>query len=181
VTPQQPVAEVSDVGVVGLVGAVGRLKRPPAHELVVYEADPEAEPVHLLCGCHPPRVAGHGVLASARPPAEVAHHLGIGVELDLPLEVLVGEWQQGDPLGPQGPLGTRPIMSHLVRRGARGRLVRRVDGSESCHLAVADADALRAEWAHAGVTAGASSTTDHGVRESSSSIRVGTSSESGRS
>jgi catechol 2,3-dioxygenase-like lactoylglutathione lyase family enzyme len=35
----------------------------------------------------------------------------------------------------------------------------------SCHLAVADADALHAEWAYAGVTAEAPSTTDYGMRE----------------
>ena len=35
----------------------------------------------------------------------------------------------------------------------------------SCHLAVADADALHAEWTHAGVTAEAPWTTDYGMRE----------------
>ena len=105
VTLQQPVAQVGYSRVIGLVGAMGGLKGPPADELVVDEADPEAESVHLLRGCHPPRVAGLDLLACARPTAEVAHHLGIRVELDLPLEVPVGEWHQCDPLGVQGPLG----------------------------------------------------------------------------
>jgi predicted enzyme related to lactoylglutathione lyase len=35
----------------------------------------------------------------------------------------------------------------------------------SCYLAVADADALHAEWARAGVSAEAPSTTDYGMRE----------------
>jgi catechol 2,3-dioxygenase-like lactoylglutathione lyase family enzyme len=35
----------------------------------------------------------------------------------------------------------------------------------SCHLAVADADALHAEWAHAGVTTDGPWTTDYGMRE----------------
>jgi hypothetical protein len=98
VTPQQPVAQVGHARVVGLVGAVGGLKNPPADELVVDEADPEAETVHLLRGCHPPRVAGDDLLACAGPTAEVAHHLEVRVELDLPLEVLVGERHQCDPL-----------------------------------------------------------------------------------
>jgi hypothetical protein len=34
-------------------------------------------------------------------PLEEAHHLGIRVEFDLPLEVLVGEWHQREPLGVQ--------------------------------------------------------------------------------
>ena len=35
----------------------------------------------------------------------------------------------------------------------------------SCHLAVADADALHAEWTKAGVAAEAPATTDYGMRE----------------
>jgi hypothetical protein len=70
---------------------VGGLQRPPADELAVDKPDPEAEPVDLRRGCHPPRVAGLDLLARARPTADVAHHLGVRVELDLPLEVLVGE------------------------------------------------------------------------------------------
>jgi catechol 2,3-dioxygenase-like lactoylglutathione lyase family enzyme len=38
-------------------------------------------------------------------------------------------------------------------------------GPTSCHLAVADADALHAEWARAGVTAEGPWTTDYGMRE----------------
>jgi hypothetical protein len=75
--------------------------------LMVDEADPEAESVNLVRGCHPPRVAGLDLVPCAGPTAEVAHHLGIRVELDLPLEVLVGEWHQREPLGVQGLLGHR--------------------------------------------------------------------------
>ena len=106
-TPQQPVAQIRHAPIVGLVGAVCGLKGPPADELVVDEADPEAEPVHLLRGCHPPRVAGHDLLACAGPTAEVAHRLRIGVELGLPCEVPVGERHQGDPFGVQDLLGHR--------------------------------------------------------------------------
>ena len=67
-TPQQPVAQVGHARVVGLVGSVGGLKSPPADELVVDEADPEAEPVHLLRGRQPPRVAGLDLLACAARP-----------------------------------------------------------------------------------------------------------------
>jgi hypothetical protein len=56
-------------------------------------------------GCHPPSVAGHDLLACAGPTAEVAHHLEVRVELDLPLEVLVGERHQCDPLCLQRLLG----------------------------------------------------------------------------
>jgi len=99
------VAKIGHTWVVGLVGAVGGLKGPPADELVVGQPDPEAEPGHFLRGCDPPRMAGLDVLACAGPTAEVAHHLGIRVELDLPLEVLVREWNQREPLGVQGLLG----------------------------------------------------------------------------
>jgi hypothetical protein len=84
---------------------VGGLKDPPADELVLDEADPEAESVHLLRGCNPPRVVGDDLLAWAGPTAEVAHHLEVRVELDLPLEVLVGERHQRDPLCLQRLLG----------------------------------------------------------------------------
>lgn len=97
-TRQQPVAQVGHGRVVGLVGAVGGLKDPPADELVVDEPDPEAESVHLLRGCHPPRVAGDDLVACAGAAAEVAHHLEVPVELDLPLEMLVAERHQPDPL-----------------------------------------------------------------------------------
>jgi hypothetical protein len=64
----QPVAQVGHARVVGLVGSVGGLKDPPAHELVVDQPDPEAESVHLLRGCRPPRVGGDDLLALlARP------------------------------------------------------------------------------------------------------------------
>src|SRR5829696_3843727 len=105
VTRQQPVAQVGYAGVVGLVGSLGGLKDPPADELVVDETDPEAESIHLLRGRHPPRVAGYDLLACAGPTAEVAHHLEVRVELDLPLEVLVGERHQRDPLCLQRLLG----------------------------------------------------------------------------
>jgi hypothetical protein len=42
---------------------VGGLKRPPADELVVDEPDPEAESIHVLRDCHPPRVAGLDLVA----------------------------------------------------------------------------------------------------------------------
>jgi hypothetical protein len=86
---------------------VGGLKGPPADELVVDKPDPEAESVHLLSDCHPPRVAGLDLYACARTTAEEAHHLGIRVEFDLPLEVLVREWQQREPLGVQSLLRHR--------------------------------------------------------------------------
>ena len=108
VTPQQPVAKIGYSRVIGLVGAVSGLEGRPADELVVDQSDPKAEPVHLLRGCDPPRVAGLDLLACARPAAEVAHHLRIRVELDLPLEVPVGEWHHCDPLGVQGLLGMGP-------------------------------------------------------------------------
>jgi hypothetical protein len=107
-TSQQPVAEVGDARVVRLVGAVGGLQDPPADELVFDQADPEAEPVHLLRGCRPPRVGGLDLLSRAGPTAEMAHHLGVRVELDLPLEVLVREREQREPLGVQSLLGHRP-------------------------------------------------------------------------
>jgi hypothetical protein len=106
-TPQQPVAQIGYSRVIGLVGAMSRLKGPPADELVVDQANPEAESVHLLRGCHPPPVAGLDLLACAGPTAEVAHHLQIRVELDFPLEVPVNEWHQCDPLIVQGLLGHR--------------------------------------------------------------------------
>jgi hypothetical protein len=105
VTRQQPVAQIGHARVVGLVRAVGGLKDPPADELVVDEADPEAESVHLLRGFHPPRVVGHDLLACAGPTGEVAHHLEVRVELDLPLEVLVVQRHQRDPLCLQRLLG----------------------------------------------------------------------------
>jgi hypothetical protein len=104
-TPQQSVAEVGHGRVVGLVGPVGGPKDPPTDELVVDETDPEAEPVHSPGGSHPPRVVGLDLLPRARPTAEVLHHLGIRVELELPLEMLVGEWRQLQPLGVQCQLG----------------------------------------------------------------------------
>jgi hypothetical protein len=56
-------------------------------------------------------MAGLDLLACARPTAEVAHHLGIRVELDLPLEMLVSEWHQREPLGVQGLLRHSPESS----------------------------------------------------------------------
>ena len=102
---EQPVAQVGHARVVGLVGAVGRLKVPPPDELVVGEADPEAESVDLLRGCHPPQVADLDLLPRAGPSGEVAHHVGIRVELDLPFKVLVGERDEGDPLSLESLLG----------------------------------------------------------------------------
>lgn len=49
--------------------------------------------------------------------AEIAHHVKIRVELDLPLEMFVGEWHQGDPLGLQG------FLRHEVRKIAGGHRV----------------------------------------------------------
>ncbi|HST19148.1 MAG TPA: hypothetical protein VLK36_15995 [Gaiellaceae bacterium] len=53
-------------------------------------------------------MAGLDLPARARPTAEIAHHLGIRVELDLLLEMLVGERHQGEPLGVQRLLEHRP-------------------------------------------------------------------------
>ncbi len=60
----------------------------------------------------PPHVAGLDVRACPGLPAEVAHHHGIRVELDLPLEMLVGERDQREALRVQGLLGHRPIVLH---------------------------------------------------------------------
>ena len=121
-TLEQPVAQIGHRRVVGLVGTVGGLKDPPADEIVVDQADPVAESVHLLRGCHAPCVMGLDLLACACPTGEVAHHLGIRVERDLPLEVLIGEWHQGEPLRVQGLL--RDASDHAallqLRRHARG-------------------------------------------------------------
>ena len=59
---------------------------PPADELIVDQADQKPRSVYLLRGCYSPRVAGLDLLACAGATAEVAHHLEVGVELDLPLE-----------------------------------------------------------------------------------------------
>src|SRR5205814_8392065 len=71
VTPQQPVAQIGYSWVVGLVGAMSGLKDPPPDELVVGQANPEAESVHLLRSCRPPRVSGLDLTTYARPTAEV--------------------------------------------------------------------------------------------------------------
>ena len=91
-TPHQAVAEVGHSRIVGLIGAVGGLERPPADELALDEPHPEAEPINFPRCRHAARMAGLCFLAGARATAQVAQHLGIGVELDLALEVLVGEW-----------------------------------------------------------------------------------------
>ena len=49
-------------------------------------------------------MTGLDLLARACPAREEAHHLGIRVERDLPLEVLVGERYQGEPPRVQRPL-----------------------------------------------------------------------------
>ena len=118
---------------------MGGLEDPPADELVVDEADPVAEPVHLLRGRQAPRVLGLDLVARARPTGEVAHHLGIGVELDLPLEVLVGERQQGKPLRVQGLLRDAPDHAR-----AYGCLVT-FAGARQCIEAVVAPAPLRAD------------------------------------
>ena len=85
---------------------MGGLQDPPADEILVDQADPVPESVHLPRGCDPPRVADLDLLACAcLTQLQVTHHLGIGVERDLPLEVLIGEWaHQGEPMRVQGLL-----------------------------------------------------------------------------
>jgi hypothetical protein len=68
---------------------VGGLKGPPADELVVDKPDPEAESVHLLRECHPPRVAGLDSSRVLARPLRKRITSGSESRFDLPLEVLV--------------------------------------------------------------------------------------------
>jgi hypothetical protein len=70
---------------------MGRLQDPPADELAGGESDPEAEPGRLFGGGEPAPVVLLEFGAGLSPRREVAHHFGVGVELDLQLDVLVGE------------------------------------------------------------------------------------------
>src|SRR4051794_36581871 len=109
VTCQEPVAQVGHARVVGLVGAVRRLQRPPADEVAVDEPRPEAEAVDLRRGCEPACMARLDFRARACPAGQEAHHLGIGVELELVLEMLVAERREREPLRCQDALRHRDL------------------------------------------------------------------------
>jgi hypothetical protein len=102
VTTEDPVAELGLPFDRTLVTALRRLQDPPADELTVDQSHPEAQARHGLGGRQTAVVVVLDLLAGARlPVTQVAHHLGIRVELDLVLEVFVGQRHQQDAAGPK--------------------------------------------------------------------------------
>jgi hypothetical protein len=57
------------------------------------------------CGGQPAPVRLLDLGAGCGPADDVAHHLGIGVQLDLQLQMVVGERYQSEPVGVQRRLG----------------------------------------------------------------------------
>jgi hypothetical protein len=94
-----------------LIRPVRRPQQPPPDEPVVVEPDPEPEPWILPRVLEPQPVRRFDLFARPRPATQVPHHLGIGVEQHLPLQVLVGQRHQLQPRGPQVRLLHPPILA----------------------------------------------------------------------
>ena len=109
VATDEAVAQVADGGVVRLIGAVRRRKHHESDELALVlplrrrrvtpaaigpERHPVAQAVDLAARAIRLRMGGDHLVPGARPPADVAKHLRIGVELDLQLEVPVRQRDQ---------------------------------------------------------------------------------------
>ena len=58
-------------------------------------------------------VVAHDLVAGPRPPPQEPQHLGVGVELHLELEVLVGKGDEVEASGLQGWLRHHPTVPHL--------------------------------------------------------------------
>src|SRR5581483_3201463 len=81
------------------------------------ERHPEAEPVHPACQGHPARVGFGNLGPGARSPADVAEHFWIRIELDLQVEMAVGERDQEKAGGSQN--GLRHLATIASRRRRR--------------------------------------------------------------
>jgi hypothetical protein len=69
------------------------------------EAHPHAETVDLVGPAHPVDVLGARLVRGLRAGEQVAQHLGVGVELDLEVEMLVGERYEDQAVGSEHGLG----------------------------------------------------------------------------
>jgi hypothetical protein len=91
VPAQQPEAKVGLAGDFWLIRAARRLQDPPADEVAAVESGPKAEPGHLARGGDPALMGPFDLGTRQGAPGEVAHDFGIGVQLDLELEVFAGQ------------------------------------------------------------------------------------------
>lgn len=113
VAAQDPVPEFGLPFDRALVRALRRLEDPPADELVIDEADPEAKSRHPPRGRETTAVEPLDLLASTRSTvAQIAHHLRIRVEVDLPLEVRVRQRDEPDATRVKRRLAHGPILAH---------------------------------------------------------------------
>ena len=71
----------------------------------VQEADPHPQAVDLATPGHALLVPLPGLVGRPGAGGQVAQHLRVGVELDLEVQVLVGERHQGEALGVEDRLG----------------------------------------------------------------------------
>jgi hypothetical protein len=90
---------------------VRRLQDPPADKGVLGEPDPAAQPGHLVRGGEPPAMRLLDLGARGGPAGEVAHDLGVGVQLGFELEVLVRQRYESESFGVQRRLGHTSIVA----------------------------------------------------------------------
>ena len=91
---QQPVAQIGLARDLPLIGTVRRLKHPTADEVRGVEPDPHSETGDLFPSAQSASVGLLNFRSCERATIEVAQYLGIGIELDLKLEMLVVERSQ---------------------------------------------------------------------------------------
>lgn len=105
---QQPVAELGlPLDQLPVIPS-GRFQQPPADELILHEPDPEPKAVNGVGGSKTQLVRLRHLFAGPALPGQVPHHLRIGVQFDLQLEMLVGQRDEPDAVGVQRVWFTRP-------------------------------------------------------------------------
>jgi len=115
-------------------------RRRTALAAIGAERHPEAQALHLAGQGHPPRMGLGHLIPGPCPPIEIAQHLRISIELDLQVEMPVGQWDQQQAGCPQNRLRHTttitdrlpqrdPFSAHVsYRRWPRGQLLNLISG-----------------------------------------------------